>query len=362
MGRRPTTTWPEFCFYLACLTFETFAKPLTILFVGSISPDPLFAERYLYGTNASPRGPRTVPELPPHELAAELLAMYWDSGHMMHPFLDKAQMDADYHNVRRGSPTIMDQSHFLSILNTIFALSCQLHNSVPVSRRESMAFNFYSRARSSIHHNYGAPSLSSVQSYLLRAQYLQCTDNHYQFWMVSGLASRTAVSLGLHLAETSERAPGDRLKQLLRRVWHGCVMLDRFASLVYGRPLVVHECVVPLPDADYHHLLTGKVSTSNNDDESAQSVTLFVESTKLMSFFYQPLAGRFPWRIQGSRIEDLLAHLSEDSAGPPTGRLILSLDFDLAQWKMHLPRRFKDVPHPKARGLLARQCVILHQR
>ena len=347
---------------LPILPLEAYAYSFALPLVGGISSDPLFAERYLYGTNAVPKGPRTAPELPPQDLADELLAMYWDSAHMMHPFLDKAQMDADYDNIRRGSPTIMDQAHFLSILNTIFALSCQLHYNIPISERESMASNFYAQARSRIHHNYNAPSLASVQSYLLRAQYLQCTDNHYQFWTVSGLASRTAVSLGLHLPETSERAPGDRIKQLLRRVWHGCVMLDRFASMVYGRPLVVEECVVPLPDVDYHHLLTGRLSTSNKNNDSAQSVTLFVESTKLMALFYQSLAGRFPWRVQGSRIEDLLAHLSQDSAGPPTGRLVLSLDFDLAQWKMHLPQPFRDVPGPKATGLLAHQSVILHQR
>lgn len=280
----------------------------------------------------------------------------------MHPFLDKSQMDADYQNIRDGTPTIMDQPTFLSILNTIFALSCQNNHSIPITERDSMASGFYARARSTIHHNYHAPSLASVQSYLLRAQYLQCTDNHHQFWIVSGLAARTAVSLGLHLPETSERAPADQYRELSRRVWHGCVMLDRFAALIYGRPLTLHECVVPLPDADYHHLLTGKVSTSNGNDAFAESVTLFVESNKLMAIFYQTLVGRFPWRVQGSRIEDLLAHLSKDTAGPPTGRLVLSLDFDLAQWRMRLPQHFRDVPDPSASKLLARQSVILYQR
>lgn len=42
----------------------------------NISPDPLFANKYLYGTSIAPRGPPTAPELPSQDLADELIELY----------------------------------------------------------------------------------------------------------------------------------------------------------------------------------------------------------------------------------------------------------------------------------------------
>lgn len=42
-----------------------------------------------------------------------------------------------------------------------------------------------------------------------------------------GAAVRTAQSLGLHLPETSAEVEDERERELWRRVWYGCVLMDR---------------------------------------------------------------------------------------------------------------------------------------
>jgi hypothetical protein len=48
--------------------------------------------------------------------------------------------------------------------------------------------------------------------------------------MIGGLATRFAESLELHLPETSANAPSVGQRESLRRVWHGCILLDRYVA------------------------------------------------------------------------------------------------------------------------------------
>ncbi|KAI1045989.1 hypothetical protein LB505_013872 [Fusarium chuoi] len=70
-------------------------------------------------------------------------------------------------------------------------------------------------------------SLELVQCLLVTSQYLQSTYNPHQTWMVIGSAIRMAQGLGLHLPETSANRPDPGERELLRRIWYGCVLMDR---------------------------------------------------------------------------------------------------------------------------------------
>lgn len=77
-------------------------------------------------------------------------------------------------------------------------------------------------------------------------QYLQGTQKSVETWTVHGLAVKAALQLGLHSVEASERfSPLDR--EIRKRTWYGCVVLDRTLSMTFGRPVAIPEDYVKLP-------------------------------------------------------------------------------------------------------------------
>ena len=70
-------------------------------------------------------------------------------------------------------------------------------------------------------------SLSLVQMLCLTGVYLQSTQHANRCWNSVGLAIRVAQSLGLHLNEVGGRKIPQLEREMRRRVWHTCVVLDR---------------------------------------------------------------------------------------------------------------------------------------
>lgn len=122
---------------------------------------------------------------------------------------------------------------------------------------------------------------------------MQSTDDHEQFWLVSSMAARMAFGIGLHLPRTSEHAPDERSKQLLRRVWHGCVLMDRVAALTFGRSILIHECEVPLPMPSISPDPSRTVDHSGHEKllSTNDGIMVFVETSKLFRIFHQALTG-----------------------------------------------------------------------
>ena len=62
-------------------------------------------------------------------------------------------------------------------------------------------------------------------------QYLQGTQKSVQAWTIHGLAVKAAFQLGLHSSEASRRfSPLER--EMRKRTWYGCVVLDRLETLL----------------------------------------------------------------------------------------------------------------------------------
>lgn len=71
----------------------------------------------------------------------------------------------------------------------------------------------------------------TVQVMLLMTQYLQGTQRSIKTWAIHGLAVKGAFQLGLHSEQVLQRF-GPLEREIRRRVWYGCVVLDRFADLL----------------------------------------------------------------------------------------------------------------------------------
>lgn len=182
-------------------------------------------------SNQSAAHPRSAANyvLPPRKMADSLLEVYWDYVFPLYPFLISAQMKSEYAKLWDGQTLEFDESMFMCTLNVIFALASQLADFVSPEEREASADAFFCRAKALFQFNlWETGSLELIQSLILMAQYLQSTDSAHQCWIVTGLAVRNAQSSGLHLPETIAGFENFQKQQLARKIWHGCVLMDRY--------------------------------------------------------------------------------------------------------------------------------------
>lgn len=129
-------------------------------------------------------------------------------------------------------------------LNVVFALASQYSEALLAKERETASAKFFDRAQDLLNLDlWGTGSVQLVQCLLLMAQYLQSINSLHQCWMVGGLATRVAEGLGLHLPETSSNASCILLREHLRRLWHGCILLDRYVLLATYIPFVIQSAV-----------------------------------------------------------------------------------------------------------------------
>lgn len=125
---------------------------------------------------------------------------------------------------------------FHCILNLVFALGCQLSPEINELEREPASDVFFQRSKKLLHFDIlEEGNIMVVQALLLMGQYLQCTNMPGRCWLVVGLAIRVAQGLGLHLDGHGDRPRsidnGHRCsqldKELKKRLWGGCIVLDR---------------------------------------------------------------------------------------------------------------------------------------
>jgi hypothetical protein len=188
--------------------------------------------------NSSSMEPRTnLPKsvdyvLPSRKTADNLIRIYWDVVHSLFPSLDRKLFEEAYDGIWSGHPSESDESLMMCTLNVVFALASQYSESLTAEEREIASAKFFDRAQDLLNLDlWGTGSIELVQCLLLMAQYLQSISSLHQCWMVGGLATRVAEGLGLHLPETSANAPSIRQREHLRRLWHGCILLDRYVMV-----------------------------------------------------------------------------------------------------------------------------------
>lgn len=325
--------------------------------------------------------PRLVPDnasrqhqndyaLPTRRKADNLMAIYWTFVHTLYPYLDRRQMQEDYEKLWTGNGIISDDRSFMCLLNIIFALSTQLDSSIRAQERSRSSAVFYERARELLDLTERA-SVRSVVSYLLLGQYFQSTSEPQSCWVFVGLAIRTAQSLGLHLPGTSERVSDPKTREMLRKVWHGCVIMDRIVSMIYGRPCMIGPRTpsfvpFPRPLAEEEYLLLEPPLDNNQDTRVPSVIDFYTYSLKLYEILHDA-----SFNLVSIDIEE--HHLAEGIGErylvrPPSGEShpsVFELEQRISAWEKTIPGylKFSDgrpAVHPGS--IFYRQAVVLHQR
>ncbi|CAI7625149.1 unnamed protein product [Penicillium bialowiezense] len=304
--------------------------------------------------------------LPPRKMADSLMEVYWDYVFPLYPFLISAQMKSEYAKIWAGDTLDSDENMLMCTLNVMFALASQLADFVPPSEREASADAFFSRAKGLFQFNlWDTGSAGLIQCLLLMAQYLQSTDSAHQCWIVTGLAIRNAQSLGLHLPETIASLQSFEEQQLARKIWHGCVLMDRVISMTFGRPAMITKTssgVVPFPAA---------VDDEFIQPESTLEASQPPNRPSMMAFFGKTLE-------LYDIMNDVLLSLYNPSKDPSAEdihdfyfnnitnegeRTIFELDHSLSRWTRSLPVHLcGDSAMASANSIFCRQSIVLRAR
>ncbi|PYH42286.1 transcription factor domain-containing protein [Aspergillus saccharolyticus JOP 1030-1] len=300
--------------------------------------------------------------LPPRKMADSLMEVYWTFVFPLYPLVDSLNLRAEYARLWTGESSHSDENLLMCTFNVIFALACQLADFIPPEEREASADAFFSRAKELLQFNlWNTGSAELIQCLLLMAQYLQSTDSAHQCWIVTGLAIRNAQSLGLHLPQTSARLHNPQEKQLARKIWHGCVLMDRVISMTFGRPSMISKAScgsVPLPatvDEEYIPSALGTDAAQPADRPSvmafyAQSLELYEILNDILLSMYNPNPDESP--------DDV--YFKDTTEGKQT---VFELDRALTNWSRNLP------PHLRGDASLAygdkmfyHQSIVLQAR
>ncbi|KAL4963235.1 transcription factor domain-containing protein [Aspergillus stella-maris] len=202
--------------------------------------------------------------LPARPLADHLVNCFFSKYHTLYPLVHKTAFLSVYQSmwaggngdpqdfrhpgIGLGDPTV-SATTFYYALNIIFACGSLFSESLG-EQRQSMSESFFSRCKPALDMDYlERGDLALVQVLVLMSHYLQGSPTPNRCWHVTGTASRMAQGIGLHSTVGDERRSFAQ-KQIRRRVWHGCVMLDQGASTMLGRPAMhSNSQSVPLPKA-----------------------------------------------------------------------------------------------------------------
>lgn len=222
--------------------------------------------------------------LPPRALADHLLECYWERVHCLYPFFHRPSFEQAYENLWGSSKWPKPELPELNIglggsfdsgpqsivfhcaLNAIFGLGCHFSD-IPATEREAAVYTFFLRAKRFVGLDLlDCGTIGVVQTLLIIAILLQSTPYPNRCWNSIGVACRVAQGLGLH-EEASQRSIKPLEREIRRRTWHGCVIMDmyvpitflkflqrsllnksRIVSMTYGRPsMTSHISPVPLP-------------------------------------------------------------------------------------------------------------------
>ncbi|KIW39315.1 hypothetical protein, variant [Exophiala oligosperma] len=246
---------------------------------------------YVHGGTSEgtfPRSQRSVNiyTLPPEDYTWRLIKEYFQKTGQLLPFIHEESFCETYFQLKRTNFT-MARRTWLGLLNMILAMATTLTVDGYPSSEERIAESdvYYQRAnglceRESRTNN----SLELVQYLLIVGQYLQGTQKSVRAWTVHGLAITTAFQLGLHSPRTNQDFPPLE-SEIRKRVWFGCILLDRTLSMTYGRACMIPEKYIKLelPTADIQVMGQSPVM----DTRQRMDAMYFRATIALYSVMYQ---------------------------------------------------------------------------
>ena len=183
-------------------------------------------------------------DLPPRESADHLVQIYLKWENVDLPIFDIVSFNSTYKAFWDGNDFPGDPHAFYALLNMVFSLACFAIG----KPRRGEASSFYDRAQTSMHSGSvcDEETVDYVQMYVLSSRYLYAAGFLGPAWSEIGLAISLAQSLGLHLTSGSQAQKSREDTELVRKVWHCCMVTQRYIR----SPRSCNRCL-SLKFADY---------------------------------------------------------------------------------------------------------------
>lgn len=170
-----------------------------------------------------------------------------------------------------------------------------------------------------------------VHLLLLMSHYLQSTRKPNQCWTTHGLAVRIALQLGLHSNQALSRFPPLE-RELRKRAWYGCVLLDRTLCMTFGRPSAIGsyadklDLPLDIEDDVFKSFVHSPVSPIGQVGPT--SVSFFILSIKLYTLLGMIIDGLYGGNLGGGdQVEPTFADVAR----------VAEIEEKLSQWRQQLP-------------------------
>ncbi|PYI01192.1 hypothetical protein BO78DRAFT_391298 [Aspergillus sclerotiicarbonarius CBS 121057] len=302
--------------------------------------------------NSLPGEKAALTALPPRGLADCLVQAYWKFEWSVYPIVDRRHVEVAYESLW-SSPRPDCSVVLMSTINLCFALGCHYCELLPPEECKSLSEDFFTRAEYYLRQSQYIPSLEKVQCLLLSTIYLQSTDHVLRCWMTAGEAIRMAQSLGLHLDQDTS-FDTVRVRENIRRTWHGCVWLDRVLSATLGRPGMIPKWLftsVPLPSMIDDEFFDTQADGSDTRPDGKPCILAF--SVKAFELYLI--------------LDDILVeiYLNSNHDIDVNSKLTSTLEIDskIQAWKGSLPNHLQYTPSARNDGsIVHRQATILRIR
>ncbi|KAF7595954.1 hypothetical protein BBP40_004100 [Aspergillus hancockii] len=157
---------------------------------------------------------------------------------------------------------------------------------------------------------------------------------------ILGAGVRSAQAFGLH-NESLWRRADDITNEVRRRTWWALFVLDRFASITYGRPLSIHDsdCNVRIPkdmdDSFTSHPLLNSLESVDGQEPTRVTLMAYQRHKFQLYSIASPIVGRI-YRLKSANLLEVIQEAAEINtrlAGwfdqlPPELRLGRTVDLD----------------------------------
>ncbi|ORY47828.1 hypothetical protein BCR33DRAFT_764199 [Rhizoclosmatium globosum] len=172
------------------------------------------------------------------ELVLHLVGMYFKHVHPYFPMIQKARFFQQLKEKKTD--------HFNLLLNSMCALmsqQCRDLTAWGIDNPVELHMAFFERARVLLGHQFDWPHINNVQALLLLCIVGQGTNINATSYHYIGIAHRLAVELGMHRNLDNLRHPSldPELLESMRTTWFCLYVLDRYTSVVEGRPMAISD-------------------------------------------------------------------------------------------------------------------------
>ncbi|KAI8808439.1 fungal-specific transcription factor domain-containing protein [Cladochytrium replicatum] len=198
-----------------------------------------------------------VPPCSP-ELIYHFVHLYFAHVHPFYPFIHRSHFMRQLRNAQTEP--------FSFLLNAMCALVTQQVKNLDswgIHKPSDLHKAFFERARILLGRVFDAPNIIVVQGLVLLALVGHGTNMAATAYQYIGIAARHAMELGMHRDVSRVRHPGlsDSMKETMRRTWMALYIVDRYTSLIDGRPMAISDddwdtpLVSPTMDTDLQNLV-----------------------------------------------------------------------------------------------------------